>query len=60
VHRRSGAPYDYHRLLYTLRITSPLKEAGIFRPPHRWTFSGDIRLTGLGSAEGLPSQEKDR
>jgi len=60
VHRRSGAPYDYHRLLYTLRITSPLKEAGIFRPPHRWTFSGDIRLTGLGSAEGLPSQDTDR
>ena len=60
VHRRSGAPYDYHRLLYTLRITSPLKEAGIFRPPHRWKFSGDIRITGLGSAEGLHSQDKDR
>ena len=60
VHRKNGAPYDYHRLLYTLRITSPLKEAGIFRPPHRWSFSGDIRITGLGSSDGLPSQGDDR
>jgi ABC-type polysaccharide/polyol phosphate transport system ATPase subunit len=46
-HRKDGAPYDYHRLLHTLRVVSPLKEAGIFRPPHRWAFSGDIRITGL-------------
>ena len=39
VHRENGAPYDYHRLLYTIRVTSRLKEAGIFRPPHRWTFN---------------------
>jgi hypothetical protein len=43
-HRASGAPYDYHRLLYTMRISSRLKEAGIFRPPHRWMFSGGIRM----------------
>jgi hypothetical protein len=47
VHRESGAPYDYHRLLYTFRVRSALKEAGVFRPPHRWTFSGGIRMTGL-------------
>jgi lipopolysaccharide transport system ATP-binding protein len=46
-HRKDGAPYDYHRLLHTLRLVSPLKETGIFRPPHRWSFSGDIRITGL-------------
>jgi ABC-type polysaccharide/polyol phosphate transport system ATPase subunit len=46
-HRKDGAPYDYHRLLHTLRVVSPLKETGIFRPPHRWAFSGDIRITGL-------------
>ena len=40
VHRENGAPYDYHRLLYTFRVKSRLKEAGIFRPPHRWRFSG--------------------
>ncbi|MBM3817717.1 MAG: ABC transporter ATP-binding protein [Acidimicrobiia bacterium] len=47
VHRENGVPYDYHRLLYTFRVKSALKEAGIFRPPHRWTFSGGIRLDGL-------------
>jgi ABC-type polysaccharide/polyol phosphate transport system ATPase subunit len=47
VHRANGAPYDYHRLLYTFRVKSPLKEAGIFRPPHRWTFSGGVRIDGL-------------
>ncbi len=47
VHRRNGAPYDYHRLLHTLRVTSSRKEAGVFRPPHRWTFSGSIQVDGL-------------
>jgi ABC-type polysaccharide/polyol phosphate transport system ATPase subunit len=46
-HRKNGTPYDYHRLLHTLRIVSAVKETGIFRPPHRWTFSGGIRITGL-------------
>jgi ABC-type polysaccharide/polyol phosphate transport system ATPase subunit len=46
-HRKNGAPYDYHRLLHTLRVVSSLKETGIFRPPHRWNFSGGIRITGL-------------
>ena len=52
VHRKNGAPYDYHRLLHTFRMTSPLKEAGIFRPPHHWTFSGGIRIVGLGASDG--------
>ena len=51
VHRENGAPYDYHRLLYTIRVSSRLKEAGIFRPPHRWLFSGGVRVSGLGSSE---------
>ena len=47
-HRKNGAPYDYHRLLHTIRVVSAIKESGIFRPPHRWNFSGGIRMTGLG------------
>jgi len=47
VHRQDGVPYDYHRLLHTFRMTSRLKEAGVFRPPHRWSFSGGIRMSGL-------------
>jgi lipopolysaccharide transport system ATP-binding protein len=44
VHRENGTPFDYHRQLYAFRVTSPTKDAGIYRPPHRWTFSGGIRL----------------
>jgi len=47
VHRQNGAPYDYHRLLYTFRVTSRLRDVGGFRPPHRWTFGGGVRLSGL-------------
>jgi len=44
VHRRDGAPYDYHRLLYTFRVKSRTHDVGIFRPRHRWTFSPNVRF----------------
>jgi len=47
VHRRDGTPYDYHRQLHTIRVASPVKDTGLFRPPHRWTFSSGIRISGL-------------
>jgi hypothetical protein len=47
LHKRNGAPYDYHRLLYTIRVTSKVNETGVVRPPHRWTFSSGIRISGL-------------
>jgi hypothetical protein len=40
VHKRDGAPYDYHRLLYSFRVTSPVGDVGIYRPAHAWTFAG--------------------
>jgi ABC-type polysaccharide/polyol phosphate transport system ATPase subunit len=46
VHRESGAPYDYHRLLYSFRVTSHSRDTGIFRPAHRWSFGGGIRMAG--------------
>jgi lipopolysaccharide transport system ATP-binding protein len=45
VHKRDGFPYDYHRLLYTFRVKSPVKDVGIFRPPHTWDFSSNIKVT---------------
>ena len=44
VHKRDGAPYDYHRLLYTFRVKSRLKDVGIYRPRHRWEFSDNVRF----------------
>jgi len=45
VHRANGVPYDYHRLLYSFRVTSRIADVGIFRPRHRWVISG------IGSGE---------
>ena len=47
VHSRNGAPYDYHRLLHTMRVTTSTRDVGIYRPPHHWTFSGGIRMDGF-------------
>jgi ABC-type polysaccharide/polyol phosphate transport system ATPase subunit len=44
VHKRDGAPYDYHRLLYTFRVTSRTHDIGIYRPRHHWTFSSNVRF----------------
>ena len=44
VHKKDGAPYDYHRLLYTFRVKSRIKDVGIYRPRHRWEFSPTIRF----------------
>jgi len=44
VHKRDGAPYDYHRLLHTFRVKSRVKDVGIYRPRHKWAFSGEVRF----------------
>jgi ABC-type polysaccharide/polyol phosphate transport system ATPase subunit len=48
VHKRDGFAYDYHRQLYTFRVKSRTKDAGIYRPRHRWEFSPSVRLTPRG------------
>ncbi|HEV8316930.1 MAG TPA: ABC transporter ATP-binding protein [Vicinamibacterales bacterium] len=47
VHRTGGAPYDYHRQLYTFRVSARTKEVGVYRPRHSWQFSGGVRIEGL-------------
>jgi ABC-type glutathione transport system ATPase component len=44
VHTRDGAPYDYHRLLHTFRVKSGVKDVGVYRPKHRWLFSGGVTI----------------
>jgi len=47
-HKRDGFAYDYHRQLYTFRVKSRTKDAGIYRPRHRWEFSPSVRVTPGG------------
>ena len=44
VHKRDGFYYDYHRLLYTFRVKSRTKDAGIYRPSHVWRFTDNVRF----------------
>jgi ABC-type polysaccharide/polyol phosphate transport system ATPase subunit len=44
VHKIDGFPYDYHRLLYTFRVKSRTQDVGIYRPRHRWTFTGNVQF----------------
>jgi len=48
VHKLDGYPYDYHRQLYTIRVKARQKDVGIYRPPHRWEFSGDVKFRDRG------------
>jgi ABC-type polysaccharide/polyol phosphate transport system ATPase subunit len=45
-HKLDGYPYDYHRLLYTFRVKSRVRDVGIYRPAHRWSFQGKIAFKG--------------
>jgi ABC-type polysaccharide/polyol phosphate transport system ATPase subunit len=43
-HSREGTPYDYHRGLYSFRVKSHVKDVGVYRPRHRWSFAGGLAL----------------
>jgi len=43
-HKRDGTPYDYHRGLFSFRLKSLVKDVGLYRPPHRWSFAGGLSL----------------
>jgi ABC-type polysaccharide/polyol phosphate transport system ATPase subunit len=43
-HRRDGTPYDYLRGLASFRVKSRIKDVGLYRPLHRWSFSGGVEL----------------
>jgi ABC-type polysaccharide/polyol phosphate transport system ATPase subunit len=49
-HKADGYPYDYHRLLYTFRVKSRIRDVGIYRPDHSWSFSGGIKISNQQSA----------
>ena len=44
VHRKDGFPFDYHRNLYSFLVSSTLRDEGVARLAHAWTFSPMIRI----------------
>jgi ABC-type polysaccharide/polyol phosphate transport system ATPase subunit len=58
-HRRDGTPYDYHRGLYSFRVKSRIKDVGVYRPEHRWAFSGGLALTPPEPRGELDLHEED-
>ena len=38
-HKRDGTPYDYLRGLHSFRVKSRVKDTGIYRPQHHWSFT---------------------
>jgi ABC-type polysaccharide/polyol phosphate transport system ATPase subunit len=60
VHKRDGTPYDYHRGLYSFRVKSRLKDVGLYRPPHSWTFSEAVKIASPEPRPELrPTEEND-
>jgi ABC-type polysaccharide/polyol phosphate transport system ATPase subunit len=43
-HRRDGTPYDYRRGQHAFRVKSRVKDVGVYRPLHRWSFTGGLSL----------------
>ncbi len=44
-HRKDGTPYDYHRGQISFRVKSRLKDVGVYRPVHRFEFTGGVSVT---------------
>lgn len=38
IHDANGLPLDYQTHRYSFEVVSPIKDLGIYRPPHRWEF----------------------
>jgi hypothetical protein len=59
VHKRDGTPYDYHRGLHSFRVKSRVKDVGVYRPHHAWTFSAAIELETPAPRPELDLHEGD-
>ena len=43
-HKKDGTPYDYLRGLHSFRVKSRVKDVGLYRPRHHWSWSGGAEL----------------
>jgi hypothetical protein len=42
VHAKNGTPFDYWRGAIRLHVTSPSRDAGVYRPERTWTSTGGL------------------
>jgi rfaE bifunctional protein nucleotidyltransferase chain/domain len=59
-HRRDGTPYDYHRGLHTFRVRSRIKDVGVYRPHHHWTFSPTLEIAAPALRAELELRASER
>jgi rfaE bifunctional protein nucleotidyltransferase chain/domain len=59
-HRRDGTPYDYHRGLYSFRVRSRVKDVGVYRPHHTWTFSESLEISEPAARDELELRAVER
>ncbi len=52
VHKRDGVPYDYHRMLHSFRVASPVSDIGIYRMAHRWAITGGAQFRATARPPG--------
>jgi len=59
VYKMHGTPYDYHRGLHSFRVKSRVKDVGVYRPSHRWHFSGGVRVSSPAPRPELDLRDDD-
>jgi rfaE bifunctional protein nucleotidyltransferase chain/domain len=59
-HRKDGTPYDYHRGLYAFRVRSRVKDVGVYRPHHAWTFSDSLQILAPEARRELELRPAER
>jgi rfaE bifunctional protein nucleotidyltransferase chain/domain len=59
-HRKDGTPYDYHRGLYAFRVRSRIKDVGVYRPQHAWTFSESLQIAAPAPRPELELRPAER
>jgi ABC-type polysaccharide/polyol phosphate transport system ATPase subunit len=58
-HKADGTPYDYLRGLHQFRVKSRMKDVGIYRPHHAWSFSGGVSVDAPETRPELDLGEDD-
>lgn len=54
-HTRNGRAFDYRRGVVKFVVGSRVKDVGVYRPRHEWSFTGGIRMKDRGVRNSAPA-----